>query len=86
MRPRGQRTNLSEKLEIGERAAKGQSDGQIAAELGCSKWTVRKWRRCFQAQGREGLSSKRGRPGLYIVMDPFLTLRLKALPYKPFSH
>lgn len=62
MRPRGQRTNLSERLEIGERAAEGQSDRQIAAELGCSKWTVRKWRRCFQAQGREGLSRKRGRP------------------------
>ncbi len=61
MRPRGQRTNLSERLEIGERAAKGQCDRQIAAELGCSRWTVRKWRRSFQAQGREGLSKTRGR-------------------------
>jgi transposase InsO family protein len=40
----------------------GQSDPEIAAALGCSVWTVRKWRRRGQHQGRTGLSSHMGRP------------------------
>lgn len=54
---RGQTTTLQERLEIGERAAAGQSDPEIAAGLGCSVWTVRKWRRRGQHQGRIGLNS-----------------------------
>jgi transposase InsO family protein len=42
--------------------AAGQSDREIAAVLGCSVWTVRKWRRRGQHQGRSGLSSHMGRP------------------------
>ena len=59
---RGQTTTFPERLDITERAAAGQSDPEIAAALGCSVWTVRKWRRRGQHQGRTGLSSHMGRP------------------------
>jgi transposase-like protein len=59
---RGQITSFQERLDITERAAAGQSDKQIAAALGCSVWTVRKWRRIGQRQGRKGLTSQMGRP------------------------
>jgi transposase InsO family protein len=55
-------TTFQERLEITERAAAGQSDPEIAAALGCSIWTVRKWRRRGQHQGRTGLSSQMGSP------------------------
>jgi hypothetical protein len=41
---RGQYTTFQERLTIGERAAAGQPDPVIARGLGCSVWTVRKWR------------------------------------------
>jgi transposase InsO family protein len=59
---RGQTTTFQERLDITERAAAGQSDPAIAAALGCSVWTVRKWRRRGQYQGRSGLNSHMGRP------------------------
>ena len=59
---RGQTTTFQERLEITERAATGQSDPQIAAALGCSVWTVRKWRRRGHDQGRASLTSHMGRP------------------------
>ncbi len=59
---RGQTTTFPERLDITEQAAAGQSDPEIAAALGCSVWTVRKWRRLGQQQGRTGLSSQMGRP------------------------
>src|SRR6266567_8136132 len=59
---RGQTTTFPERLDITERAAAGQSDPEIAAALGCSVWTVRKWRRRGQHQGRTGLNSQMGRP------------------------
>ena len=59
---RGQTTTFPERLDISERAAAGQSNSEIAAALGCSIWTVRKWRRRGQHQGRTGLSSQMGRP------------------------
>src|SRR5258708_13567746 len=59
---RGQTTTFQERLDITERAAAGQSDPAIAAALGCSVWTVRKWRRRGQHQGRTSLSSQMGRP------------------------
>src|SRR5947208_2580604 len=62
MMRRGQTTTLQERLDINERAAAGQSDPEIAASLGCSVWTVRKWRRRGQHQGRTGLGSHMGRP------------------------
>ncbi len=58
MTRRGQRTSFQERLEITERAAAGQSDPEIAAVLGCSVWTVRKWRRIGQRHGRNGLTSR----------------------------
>ena len=59
---RGQTTTFQEQLDIIERAAAGQSDPAIAAALGCSVWTVRKWRRRGQTEGRSGLNSHMGRP------------------------
>ena len=62
MRRRGQWTSFQERLEITERAEAGQSDPEIAAVLGCSVWTVRKWRRIGQRRGRTSLTSQMGRP------------------------
>jgi transposase InsO family protein len=59
---RGQRTTFQERLDITERAAAGQSDSTIAADLSCSVWTVRKWRRRGEQHGRTGLTSHMGRP------------------------
>jgi transposase InsO family protein len=67
---RGQTTTFPERLDITERAAAGQSDSEIAAALDCSVWTVRKWRRRGQHQGRTGLSSQMGRP----ISGPLRTL------------
>lgn len=58
----GQRTTFQERLEITERATAGQLDQEIAAALGRSVWTVRKWRRMGQRCGRKGLTSQMGRP------------------------
>ncbi len=58
----GQTTTFQERLDITERAAAGQSYPEIAAALGCPVWTVRKWRRRGQQQGRTGLNSQMGRP------------------------
>ena len=62
MRQRGQTTTFQTRLEIGEHAAAGLNDPQIASVVGCSVWTVRKWRRRSLHQGRVGLTSQMGRP------------------------
>jgi transposase-like protein len=62
MRQKGRTTILEERIEIGERWEAGQKDGEIAEEMGCSKWTIRKWRRKYQHAGRAGLASPMGRP------------------------
>jgi helix-turn-helix protein len=62
MRQRGQTTTFQTRLEITEYAAAGLNDTQIAAAVGCSVWTVRKWRRRSLRQGRVGLASQIGRP------------------------
>lgn len=67
---RGQTTTFHERLDITERAATGQSDSEIAVALGCSMWTVLKWRRRGQHQGRTGLSAQMGRP----ITGPLSTL------------
>jgi hypothetical protein len=59
---RGQTTALQERLDITERAEACQPDPEIAMKLGCSVWTVRKWRRRGQHQEHTGLSSQMGRP------------------------
>jgi hypothetical protein len=55
-------TTFQERVEIFERATDGQSDSEIAATLHCSVWTVRKWRRIGQRQGRAGFAPPLGRP------------------------
>ncbi len=62
MRQRGQRTTFQTRLEISEHAAAGLNDPQIATVVGCSIWTVRKWRRRSMHQGRSSLTSQMGRP------------------------
>jgi transposase-like protein len=62
MAQRGRRTTLEERTEIGERWEAGQTDPEIAAAMGLSDWTVRKWRRQYQREGRLGLASCMGRP------------------------
>jgi transposase len=56
------RTSLEERVRMVEWAEAGMSDRQIAERLGCSKETVRKWRRRGLKAGRSGLASQMGRP------------------------
>jgi len=62
MAKRGRKTTFEERIEIGERWEAGQTDPQIAAAVGRSVWTVRKWRLKYQREGRSGLVSRMGRP------------------------
>jgi hypothetical protein len=62
MRQRGQTTTFQMRLEMSEYATAGLNDTQIATALGCSVWTVRKWRRRSRKLGRVGLVSHMGRP------------------------
>ncbi len=62
MEQKGKPTSLEERIEIGERWKTGQNDPEIAKIMELSIWTVRKWRRNFQRDGRAGMSSKMGRP------------------------
>src|SRR5437667_2448575 len=62
MHLRGQTTSVQVRLEIMEQASAGWNDTQIATALGCSVWTVRKWRRRSLKLGRGGLASRMGRP------------------------
>ena len=54
-------TTLQQRLEIWERAQRGETDPQIAAAMQLKPETVRKWRRRAQHEGRSGLASRRGR-------------------------
>ena len=62
MRQRGQTTTFQTRLEISEHAAAGLNDTQIATRVGCSVWTVWKWRRRALHEGRVGFTSHVGRP------------------------
>jgi hypothetical protein len=62
MASRGQTTSLAERIEIGERWTTGQKDPEIAVAMNLPVWTVRKWRRKYQREGRSGLGSRLGRP------------------------
>jgi hypothetical protein len=62
MAHRGRGTAIEERIEISERAAANQTDLEIAAATGWKVWTVRKWRRKAQREGRSGLASQLGRP------------------------
>jgi transposase len=80
-RPRGQTTSFQERLEIGERTAAGQSKSDIAQALGCSIYTVRKWRRRYLKDGRDGLSSEMGRPagGPLTTVNPALKAHIRQM-------
>jgi len=55
-------TVLDQRVALWELAQQGQTDGQIAQQLGLSRGVVRKWRRRAQRLGRAGLGSHLGRP------------------------
>jgi hypothetical protein len=54
-------TTIAERLAILERATAGETDAMIAAALGYSIWTSRKWRR-GQHHGHAGVAPRPGRP------------------------
>lgn len=62
MARRGQTTTLAERVEISDRWTAGQKDPEIAVAMSLPVWTVRKWRRKYQKEGRSGLGSRMGRP------------------------
>ncbi len=62
MQQRGQTTTFQTRLQISEYATAGLNDPQIATAVGCSVWTVRKWRRRWHKRGRVGMTSHMGRP------------------------
>jgi transposase len=62
MAHQGRRTTFAERVDITTRATAGQTDPEIAAALGLSVSTVRKWRRKAHREGRAGLVSRLGRP------------------------
>lgn len=59
---KGEVTSFAERVEIGKRHATGQSDREIAMALHRPLATVRKWRRRYEQEGRDGLTSRMGRP------------------------
>lgn len=81
MKRRGQPTPYALRLKIGELASEGKSDAQIAIELDDNYWTVRKWRRRFQQQGKAGLVSTMGRPttGALSTFSPTLCTAIRRL-------
>lgn len=74
-------TTLQQRLEIWERAQRGETDPQIAAAMQLNPITVRKWRRRVQHQGRAGLGSRRGRPvrGILSQASPELRQTIRDL-------
>ena len=64
-----------------EQAEHGRSDAEIAAAMQLSPVTVRKWRRCDQRDGREGLSSPTGGPprGPLSTMPPEIRQALRQI-------
>lgn len=64
---KGQVTSFAERVEIGERWAGGQSDREIALALQRPLPTIRKWRRRYQQEGRDGLISLMGRPATGVL-------------------
>ena len=71
----GQTTSLAERIEIGERWEAGQKDPEIAVVMNLPVWTVRKWRRKYQKEGRSGLGSRMGRPRIGALGQSPLELR-----------
>jgi len=54
-------TSLEERIQIGIMAEMGMSDKAIAQRIGWSVHTVRKWRRKYEREGRQGMASPMGR-------------------------
>ena len=75
MARRGQTTSLAERIEIGERREASQKDPEIAKAMNLPVWTVRKWRRKYQKEGRAGLGSRMGRPRIGALGQSPLELR-----------
>jgi len=74
-------TDYQKRLEIGERSTRGESDQAIAQAMNLSIWTVRKWRRIYQVQGKSGLVTQMGRPcrGALSTYSPVLQVEVEQL-------
>ncbi len=79
MHRRGQKTTFQERVLMNELATAGRVDPEIAEAIGCSVWTVRKWRRIYQRQGRAGLTRHLGLPatGILSTMPPYLQTTIR---------
>ena len=66
---------------ISELAEGGHSGPEIAAYLGCSYWTVRKWKCIFERKESDGLTTQVGRPaiGVLSTMPSALQTTLRTL-------
>ena len=62
MHLQGQTTTFQMRLEISEYATAGLNNARIAKRVGCSIWTVHKWRRRSMHQDRVGFKLHMGRP------------------------
>jgi transposase len=72
-------TTAAERIAILEPATAGETDAMIAAALGCSIWTVRKWRRRGQQHGHAGLTPRRGQAAKQPLSTVFPPLRAAIL-------
>jgi len=75
MARRSRMTTLEQRVAIGERADRGQTDPQIAAAMSLRVGTVRKWRRKWQSGGRRALASRMGRPATGVLSHAPLEVR-----------
>jgi transposase-like protein len=81
MQRRGETSTREERLRMVDLAQQGWTDAQIAQHMGCSRWTVRQWRRTFNQHGARGLTSHMGRPrcGILGTLPPHLRQAILAL-------
>ena len=74
-------TTLDERMKIVTLAQQGLSSKAIAQYMGLSVYTVRKWRRRYRQQGKDGLHSHMGRPhrGVLSTFAPEVRQALRLL-------
>jgi transposase-like protein len=78
---RAKRMEYTEKITCLQLIEDGQTDTQIAHQTGWSRWTIRKWRRIYQKQGKSGLACVMGRPkrGSLSTYSPELRTQLETM-------
>ncbi|MEU4835689.1 winged helix-turn-helix domain-containing protein [Streptosporangium sp. NPDC023615] len=66
------------RLQAADRFAQGATDAQVAREFRVSRMSANRWRRAFEAAGREGLLSK-GPGGEVCRLDPGQVVELESV-------